>query len=102
MTESSLNNISIVADSITTCVQLNTSSTSNSISSQSVSNQLIKSNVSSSNAIANNSFFGTNSTKNMIENVENFCDPNWANSGFQHMEGKVVNVSRFKTNIERF
>lgn len=95
MTESSLNNISIVADSITKSVQLNTSSTSNSISSQSVSNQLVKSNVSSSNGIANNSFFGTNSTKSMIENVENFCDPNWANSGFQHMEGKVVNVSTF-------
>jgi len=87
MTESSSNNIS---DSIVNTVQLNSASTNNSTLSQSLSNQLVKPNVASCNGIANSSFFSTNSSKNMIENVENFCDPNWANSGFQHMEGRNI------------
>ena len=29
-------------------------------------------------------------SKIMIENLENFCDPNWANNGFQHMEGNYI------------
>jgi len=77
-----------------------TSSTSNNNKNNvqlnpSSSNQLVKSNAS----ICNSSFMSLNSSKSMIENVENFCDPNWANSGFQHMEGKnlffLIDFDRF-------
>ena len=73
----SLNNTGIVLDS----TSLTSSTTIPSCSiAQSLPNQLVKFSASTP------SVKQERTSKSMVENVENFCDPNWANNGFQHME----------------
>ena len=64
---------------------------------QSLPNQLVKLSTSTP-ASSSSTRQERNASINMLENVENFCDPNWANTGFQQMEeirraGKLCDIT---------